>query len=214
MRLQLVAAVGVVGLMTLPASADTLFDNGPPDGINGYSNATSGVFGFRRTVLDDFTVPDGGWIIQDFHWNSVWGTLPAGSGVGGELTLWSDAGGVPGAPMFDLAVNGYSEAGTGNTFFNRPEAEHWVTFEDVALGAGTYWMEWTVVGPENNFALTSAPGGNECWVNYDDLGGLQSGTTIFGVAANMNFTLTGIPAPGALALLGLAGLAGSRRRRA
>ena len=92
-KVSLVAAVGVVGLMTLPASADTLFDNGGPDGVAGYSNATSGVFGFRRTLLDDFTVPDGGWTIQDFHWNHIWNSLPAGSGVGAELTLWSDAGG-------------------------------------------------------------------------------------------------------------------------
>ena len=216
-NVSLVAAVGVVGLMTLPASAGTLFDNGGPDGENGYSNATSGVFGFRRTVLDDFTVPGGvgGWLLRDFHWSSVWNSLPAGSGVGAELTLWSDAGGVPGNPMFDLNVTGYSEMGTGDTFYNRPESESWVTFDNVSLSGGTYWMEWTVVGPENNFVLTSAfPNGtNECWVNYDDLGGLQAGSTIFGRESNMNFTLTGIPAPGALALLGLGGLAGSRRRR-
>jgi hypothetical protein len=55
--------------------------------------------------------------------------------------------------------------------------------------------------------------GSECWVDYDDVGGLQSGTTIFGVAADLNFMLTGVPAPGALALLGLTGLAGARCRR-
>ena len=216
MRLQLVAVAGVAGLMTLPATADTLFDNGGPDGTNGYSVGTVNAFGARRTVLDDFVVPAGGWTINDFHWHSVWNSLPAGSGVGAELTLWSDAGGAPGAPMQNMNITSYDEAGTGATFFSRPEAEHWVTFDSTALGAGTYWMEWTVVGPENNFVLTADAnnGTNECWVNYDDLGGLMSGTDQFGVAANMAFSITGVPAPGALALLGLAGLAGSRRRRA
>ena len=45
--------------ITTPTSADVLYDNGPVNGVNGYSNATSGVFGFRRTLLDDFVVPEG-----------------------------------------------------------------------------------------------------------------------------------------------------------
>ena len=103
----------------------------------------------------------------------------------------------------------------GRTAFNRPVVDAWTTFEPVALGPGRYWFEATVVGPENNFWMVRTEvTGTQCWVNYDDLGGLQAGSTIFGEVANMNFTLTGIPAPGALALLGLAGLAGSRRRRA
>jgi MYXO-CTERM domain-containing protein len=55
---------------------------------------------------------------------------------------------------------------------------------------------------------------NECWLDYDDLGGFQPGSTQFGAPADLAFQITGevVPAPGALALLGLAGLAGRRRR--
>ncbi len=130
-----------------------------------------------------------------------------------ELLFRSDAGGAPGTVIANADITSYSEMGTGQTFFNRPGAESWVTFEDIALGAGTYWFEAAIVGPDNNFWLVRAPVlGSECWVNYDDLGGLQSGSVLFGVPVDLNFVLTGIPAPGALALLGLAGLAGRRRR--
>ncbi len=116
-------------------------------------------------------------------------------------------------------ITGYSEMGTGVTWFDRPGAESWATFDDIALGAGTYWIEATIVGPENDFWLVrNEVTMSECWVNYDDFGGLQPGSAFRGrrgstfVPRDLNFILTGIPAPGALALLGLAGLAGRRRR--
>ena len=206
-------AVGTIGVMAGAAAADTLYDNGGPNGDTGYSNATVNVLGFRRTLLDDFTL-DGDSVLQDFHWQHVWSTFPPGSGIGMELLFRSDAGGAPGDMIVTASITSYSEMGTGQTFFSRAGAESWVTFDDIALGAGTYWFEATIIGPGNNFWLThTTVTGSECWVDYDDVGGLQSGTTIFGVAADLNFMLTGVPAPGALALLGLAGLAGTRRRR-
>ena len=213
MKKVILAAVGSTVMISGVATADTLYENGGPDGTNGYSNATSGVFGARRTVLDDFILAEDS-TVQDFHWNHLWNSFPPGSGVGLELSFRSDAGGSPGVPIATAVVTGYSEVATGNTYFSRAEAASWVTIEDLDLSAGHYWWEATIVGPENNFWLTTAVQDNECWVNYDDLGGLQSGSSQFGAAADMNFRLTGVPAPGALALIGLAGLAGSRRRRA
>ncbi len=206
-------AVGAIGVMSSAAAADTLWDNGPPDGSSGYSNATENTFGIRRALLDDFTL-DGDSILQDFHWEHIWNFFPPGSGTGMELLFRSDAGGAPGEVVATANITSYSEVGTGVTYFDRPGAESWVTFDDIALGAGTYWFEATIVGPEHNhWLIHTTVLGSECWVNYDDLGGLQSGTNQFGTAADLYFVLTGIPAPGALALLGLAGLAGRRRRR-
>jgi len=208
-------AVGTIGVMASAGAADTLWDNGPPDGSNGYSNATVNVFGARRTLLDDFTL-DNDTLIQDFHWQHIWNSFPAGSGSGILLSFWNDAGGAPGTlSLFATAnITSYSEVGTGVTYFSRPGAQSWVTFDVIRFPAGTYWFEATITGPENNFWLVrTAVTGSECWVNYGDLGGLQPGTDNFGVPADLNFILTGIPAPGALALLGLAGLAGTRRRR-
>jgi MYXO-CTERM domain-containing protein len=210
------AAVGFAGLMTTgTVLADDLYDNGGPDGVNGYSNATVNVFGARRTILDDFVLAEDS-TLMDFHWEHIWNTFPAGSGSGLELSFRSDAGGSPGAVVATAAISSYTEVGTGATYFSRPGAESWVEFDGIDLAAGTYWFDATIVGPENNFWLTTSVKNNECWVNYDDLGGLQPGSSVFGVASDVNFRITGraTPAPGALALLGLAGLAGSRRRRA
>ena len=88
-------AVGVIGVVASAAAADTLWDNGPPDGSNAYENGTENVYGVRRALLDDFTL-DGDSVLQDFHWEHFWNTLPPGSGTGMELLFRSDAGGAPG----------------------------------------------------------------------------------------------------------------------
>ncbi len=205
-------AVGAIGVMASTAAADTLWDNGGPNGDNGYSNATFLVFGARRALLDDFTL-DGDSVLQDFHWEHVWGTSPPGSGTSMELSFRSDAGGAPGNVIATATITSYSEMSTGVTWFSRPGMESWGTFDDIALGAGTYWFEGTIVGPENNFWLVRTEvTGSECWINYEDFGGLHPGSAFYGAPADLNFILTGIPAPGPLALLGLVGLTGRRRR--
>lgn len=212
-KLSLVSTVTVAGLMTLPAPAADLFDNGAPDGINGYSNGTEGIFGLRRTLLDDFTVPAGQvFEINDFHWRSIWGSGLTGLGTTAELQFRADDSGTPGGILTTANVNSYSEVGTGNVYFSRDEVSQWITFDEITLGPGTYWFEMTVVGPENNFWLTTGSGVGNCWVNYEDFNGLEPGFNQFGVDSDLNFILTGAPTPGALALLGLAGLAKRRRR--
>ena len=137
-----------------------------------------------------------------------------------EISFRSDAGGQPGLTIATPEIFDYFELGSGVTYFGRPGAESWVRFrEPVFLETGTYWFEATIVGPkhsENNFWLTIGDGvfnNNPCWVNYDDLGGLQPGRDIFGVDSDLNFVLEGgFPTPGALPLLVLAGLVGRRRR--
>jgi hypothetical protein len=209
-KVTLVAA-SVVGLATGSVLGQgVIYDNGGPDGTNGYSNATQNVFGARRTLLDDFVLGSDA-VLTDFHWEHIWNTFPPGSGAGLQLMFLSDAGGAPGVPVATANITMYSEVGTGVTYFSRPGAASWVDFDPIPLGAGTYWFEATIVGPENNFWLTTSVKNSPCWVNYADFGGLQPGANVFGVDADINFYIT--PAPSALALLGLAGLAGSRRRR-
>ncbi len=209
----LVATVGIAGTIASAAAADTLWGNGPPDGSNGYSNGTVNAFGSRRALLDDFVL-DRDSVLQDLHWEHIWNTFPPGSGTGMELLFRSDAGGAPGNVIVTANITSYNEVSTFLTYFSRPGVRSWVTFDDIALGAGTYWFEGVIVGPENNFWLVRTEvTGSECWTNYDDLGGLDPGFKLFGIDVDLNFVLTGIPAPGALALLGLAGLAGTRRRR-
>lgn len=173
-----------------------LWDNGDTDGSNGYSNGVPGVFaGFRRTVMDDFEVPAGEtWDLTDFHFIHVWGTPPGGVPLGTdiELTFRDDAGGMPGAPFATATTTGYSEVPTGRTFFSRGEMESWLDYEPITLGEGTYWVEWNIVGPENDFALIKAvPVLADCWVDYEDLGGFQSCITQFGVGGDFSWYLTG-----------------------
>ena len=176
----------------------TVWDNGRTDGSNGYSNATINVFGARRTLLDDFTLPED-IDLRDLHWTHIWAQgFPPPFGTNAELSFRNDAAGSPGAVFAVANPVGYMEMATGNVYFSRPEAESWFDYDPITVTAGTYWLEGTVVGADNNFWLVrSTVTGSQCWVNYDDFGGLFPGSSIFGVQADLNFCLTGDPAGGA-----------------
>ncbi len=203
------------------SSRATLWDNGDTDGSNGYSNGTVNMIGASRSLLDDFEVTDAaGWFVNDFHSLTLWAGGGSELGIGYNLTFWSDASGSPGSPIETAVVTNYQEMPTGRTWFSRPEMEHWVDFNDVFLPQGRYWIEMQIIADpatlDNNFQMVRAGiTGSESWVNYDDFGGLFPGSAIFGGAADLAFSLTGevAPAPGALALLGLGGIAAIRRRR-
>ena len=182
------AAYAIDDLSTLVCGHDPLkflWNNDDGQRIAGHSNTTKGIFEFPRTLLDDFEIPkDETWRITGFRHFHIWNTLPAGSGEGMEIAIWSDGGDEPGEFMFDLTVTGYEEEGTGREFFNRPEA--------VDLDPGHYWFEATIVGTENNFWLTiDSIFWNEHWVNYEEFGGLMSGTAIFGSASDLAWAIDG-----------------------
>jgi len=133
--------------------------------------------------------------VLDLTWRHVWGTpsTPPGSGTGAEISIIADAGGSPTGPVVGTAVVGtYTEIATGAVFFSRPEAESFAGFTAINLAPGTYWLDATIVGPENNFWLTSpVVNSTNCWVNYSDLGGLQDCFTQFGANQDINFSLGG-----------------------
>jgi len=169
----------------------SLYDNGPTDGSNGYSNATIGVFGARRTLLDDFDLA-GPTDLDGLRWTHVWasGFAPP-FGTGAEIFFRADAGGSPGAVSDVAAITSYTEICTGSTFFSRPEAESTAEFGAIQLAPGTHWLEGTVVGADNNlWLIRSSVSGSECWVDYDGWG-LLPGSSLFGVQADLNFCLTG-----------------------
>ncbi len=213
-----------VAALTLTATADPIiFDNGGPDGVNGYSVGEHS-FGWRE-VADDFVLGDEHdyWYVTDAHFSVVWNS----SGGLGNITqvnvnFYEDTGAGPAMTPMGISpgvVNLAAEAYTGATYFGRQEVVYDVIFDPVMLASGvTYWISLTPMAcPENLFWLNSnqAPDifGNE---SYVDMEGLHNRWTpssaAFGTGADMSFYLTGVPAPGALALLGLAGLIGRRRR--
>ncbi len=210
------------GVPTTPGSnpfagrAPVLWDNGDTDGSNGYSEATPAVFGAYRSTVDDFVVSDpAGWNVSDYHGLYLWFSGGVGLGSDVNLSFYHDAGGAPGAFITSTTNTSYTETVTGRSWFGRPEVLAEVDFTPVFLPAGTYWVEMQIVGTDNAFHMVDSSSilGAEAWVNYSDIG-TGPGTAFFGVAADMAFQLTGTvaPTPSALALLGIAGLAGRRRR--
>jgi len=116
-RVILLGAAASVAVPAVAGDDEVLWRNINPEIANrGHSNATEGVFGARRTVLDDFVVPEGRtWCVTRFHHSHHWNTLPPGSGTGMEITIRTDDDGRPGAPLFPLVITGYAEQGTGRT---------------------------------------------------------------------------------------------------
>jgi hypothetical protein len=169
------------------------------DGVGGWSNAHEDVFGARRTVLDDFRVPDEEqWSIVRFHSLQIWNMLPPGSGYGFELSFRQDAGGAPGDVFATPEVATYEEIATGRFWFGRAEYRANIGFERaIILTPGWYWFEGTVLGPENSFSMNRRDViGSEAWVNYEDFGGLQPGSELFnGEYEDLNFAIGGIVLP-------------------
>jgi MYXO-CTERM domain-containing protein len=79
---------------------------------------------------------------------------------------------------------------------------------------GDVWGQYDLASGTYNVQMQDSYGDGWSWGSYT--GGLAIGSgsgTVTGSSASFSFTVAGVPAPGALALLGLAGLAGSRRRK-
>ena len=180
---------------------NVVYGNGDTDESNGLSMLADPY----RSVLDDITVTEP-LTIADFHSTLLWTSGGGPMATGYDLVLWDDAGGAPGAPIMALATTLTGEAQTGRTFFGRDEYMMSVTFDEVTLDPGTYWLEMHVVGPENAFvmAMTNDGIGDEiigqpCWVYYTDFPPApQPGINVFGADYGINFCLTeaGGPPPG------------------
>ena len=214
--------------LTLSASGQgVIFDNGGPDGTQGLSVGEHS-FGWRQ-VADDFVLgPDfDAWYVTDAHFSGVWYY----SGGVGYITdvlveFYEDTGAGPAMDPMAVSPGVVAVADqyyTGAQYFTRDEVAYDLDFDPVLLTSNTtYWVSLTPMAcPENFFWLTSNAGqgnifGQEAYAWMDDQG-IPKWTSSFvpwGEYYDMSFQLTGygVPAPGALALFGLAGLARRRRR--
>ena len=225
-QLAFVMAPALAVALSSAASAGVIYDNGGPDGFNGLSHVLQ-PGGINRLIADDFVLAGGpGWLVDGAAISGVW-NLGGGLGqvLGFRVVIYGDdVGGGPGSIISDQTVALGSETMTGNTFFNRPEIAYTVEIAPVALAADTsYFIAIQVSGGDNFFHLTSATPpdiiGSPVWASFGFDGDPDEpyvpGFDIFEFDSDVTFQLTGevVPAPGALALLGLAGLAGVRRRR-
>jgi MYXO-CTERM domain-containing protein len=188
-----VAGSGELGPLTI----QSLNAAGTAPGSNFYQNAFGGETAPNAEVVKKSP-------------NAAWDTFAT---IGVAVDDGTDATGLsPGFPTFisgnQLGPNsniawftkgaqpqGRAGAGTVGAFINNYAATPLV-------GMGVLLAQLTV-NAGGNVAGTFA-------VGVDLAGGVAGGQSI----ANQSFTTAPIPAPGAIALLGLAGLVGSRRRRA
>jgi hypothetical protein len=183
-----------------PPFPGTLHDNGDTDTSTGYSNGIPPGIPDRRSLLDDFVVPagDASWQLRHFRWRHFWNTreMPSGSGV--ELRIRANdpnGGGAgidgPGAVLAAPPIRFYSETPTGRVLFWRNEMLSIAEFDPVVLSAGRYWLDWSVIGPDNDFVPVNAASihDNECWVDYEDYSGLEPGSVQFGIPADLVWAL-------------------------
>lgn len=181
-------------------SQPPLFGNGNsfPAEINGGQQADN----WTATATDT---------IHLFRW---WGTT-AGPGSAGHFTLriFANAGGSPGGLLNQFIIgNTFTQTPTGNFDFNGRDIYRY----EANLGAGftptfgaTYWFaimndQGLAGGPV--FLWHQGGGGNNSHAFQFNNGGWNT------LEGDMAFELVSIPAPGALALLTLGGLAARRRR--
>ncbi|TVQ60752.1 MAG: hypothetical protein EA379_07580 [Phycisphaerales bacterium] len=241
----------VAGLATaLTANAGgVLFDNGgmithPGAGAGGLnvSMASPGALnlagsnvrqipgdpGFR--MADDFTV-SGNWIVNSITVFAYETNAAVPTWTGANMNIWSGRPGDAGSAILDtfmaptVAQTDIYRVFNGlANLTNTQRRVNSLTFDlgGMNLGAGTYWIDWQVIGngsgwapfvmlpdPTGGAATTTVLGNGRQMTNlgvWQDIAGVDG-------PLELPFIVTGIPSPGAAALLGIAGLVGARRRR-
>lgn len=148
--------------------------------------AATGIAGLASAELVDFTHELDRWAGEH-----AWQVFSSGGATVASMYISSSSLFYAGASSLSMVT--YSAT-----------SSHFATVTGVLdLASGTY-----------NVQMQDSYGDGWSWGSF--VGGLAIGSgsaSISGASASFSFTVAGVPAPGALALLGLAGVAGSRRRK-
>ena len=198
LRTLVLAAAALVLAGNVSAAMIAATVSGPPEASDGDSN------GWRFKALADISVAELG------VWNDG-AALPSAVDVG----LWSDVGTLLGTVVVGAGTSGRAEGGFWFESLSSTVDLMAGQFYRVAAKPQSGSLPWVAFGGSQSFAAE---------IEYDNGyygsgGGLGfptfpggSGRGIFG--ANFTFEHTvPVPEPGTLALLGLAGLAATRRRK-
>jgi len=189
-------------------------------------------------LADDFTIPSGqNWTLTGVHvfgYSTNFATPPSG----GNVRIWSGDPGAGGVIVYDgsatntLVLSTFrayriAESVNGGPPFTdtaRRVFDNELSIPSVVLGPGQYWLDFQLNptgGATTAFTppvtiLGQANTGAGGFARQQNAAGAWTGQLTHGNGNTVDipFILEGqVPAPGALALLGLAGLATSRRRR-
>lgn len=207
----------------------------------GFTSSVSGTTGAFR-LADDFTVTGPGWSLTGLRvFGYQTGSSPTASPIiGGNVNIWNGRPGDAGASV--IATGSFSGMANTNLYrifstttpspapsnANTLRLIRAVDFAlSVTLTPGTYWIDFQFVPVSGTIFAPSLtePGtrsfvtGSNArqltttgWTDAVDTGNPATGPD---VTQDLPFLLEGsvVPAPGALALLGLGGLIAGRRRR-
>jgi hypothetical protein len=177
----------------------------------------------RFQVWDEFTLGADG-SIGGVQWQGVYiddlGPVPFADATAFDVRFYADAGGVMGALLYNASfgIGQTNQTLVGSqTWFGQPSPvfNYSVDLPTAfsANGGTQYWL--SIVAYSDVFrpvwAWTAGTGGNNSSVQ-DDFGDLNPP---YGVGQDRAFTLTAVPEPGSLSLLGagLLALSGLRRRK-
>jgi hypothetical protein len=209
------AAVAVAGSANAgvvdPFTTNQSFGN---DSANGFVSITGGLFNERNAFRSSSA---GGAGVRASSNDVAFTTNRANTGL---VTLsYRMAGGssndlslITGMSIALSALN-LSNGATGVSFYWQAidvNSNSMYASQDL-FSNGTSTFDFAAATMDLGFDLTKV---TNLEVSVSQLGGPTSGSTVSVSGTLSNFSYTAVPAPGALALLGAAGLVGSRRRRA
>lgn len=165
-------------------------------------------------VADDFELATGGTTIK----GAGFGIIEDAGWVPGdvlEVTFYAQTGHGPG-DIVAQATGSYTRMATGRQLFDRDEYNYFIEFgSGIAFDSGKYWVGLRNPiggGTGTNYWLTS-DGGPDGMGSKTGFFSLDGGNTWMDAGAGWQHAFELTPAPGALALFGMAGLMAGRRRR-
>ncbi len=196
-----------------PASAATIFDNGGPNHLGGSDMVLS-------LEADNFTVSAQSTLMTAQFWDFE---TSGGGDYAGSISwsIFTNSSNNPGTLLFSGSASGVNvtRVATGVLDPSKQFVEYSDTFTfsgTVSLAAGTYWLALhngptASVNPnslanfawENTATACSAIGSNPCGRAQDlTASGSPFLSTLTDNAFNLSGTVSGVPEPGSLSLLG------------
>jgi len=204
------------------AMADFIVVNNPVvDTVGFYSDAykSSGSYTYAQSGAQGFDLEDSYTTSSLKWWGSSNGLNSQGIGniTGFQVIVWSSDFSSP-VSSTNINISNISVVDTGEfNFFGEPVYEFYVPFV-TQLAAGSYYMNigaYLNDSAGDQFVWSQGQNVQDFWFTDDNgqytWGDWRSLPTFVGNTAGGAFVLSA-PAPGAIALLGMAGLLGRRRR--